>query len=397
MKRFVKILITAQAAMLLIAGCGAGNGTAAVTEDNNGAEISAEETEEKEEVQSESAEEIQDANDDTKEVTSSQTSASYDDPGSLPGYSYQGTEDYYAEINDYLVSHAKEEFGPELPDVFIPYSIIVQTDEKDPEDIIAYGIYSVDGYDLLNTTLENTTGSMSYGAFHLKKNDDGTFEVKKADLALVDEDAIDLFAPVEGLYDKVIAVPDEEIENAREESIAEYVNANGLNITQWQDYSHDPVAVKGAPDTPEEAQFYVYDSPLGYQITYDLREFSLMPSEDEDMYGKIRESDNATLMVIKKAEEKDADAAINAVMSDFEGGNSETVDDTIGGISCRRAEHDEKLDDGRIFRYVCYAVPANDGVITLLLETTVEDSGAGMSTEELEKAFNGMLSTFSAS
>ncbi len=393
MKRFFKVVAVVQAALLILAGCGAGGGTEAATEDSSEANVAEEAVTEEATVEPQEPETEAEADTEDSDLAEFDM-LEYEDPSSLPPYTYQGTEDYLDVISAYLIDYARKDLGMDTANVIIPYGIIVQTDDKDPEDTIAYGIYSIDGYDLYNTTLENTTGSMSYGAFHLKKKDDGTFEVKKADLALMDEDAIDLFAPVEGLYEKVIAVSDEKLLEARETAIAEYINTNGLNITQWQDFSHDPVSVLNAPETPDEAQHYTYKSPLGYQITYDLREFSLLPSETDDMYSKIKDENTATLMVIKKGEGKDADESISKVLSDFDGGNSEIVDDKIGGIACRRAEHDEKIEDGRIFRYVCYAVPAKDGVLTVLLEATVKDDASGMSAEELEKIFNGMLSTF---
>lgn len=394
MNRSIKILVAIQTAMLLFTGCGTGNSSGQVAEAGSEAEASEEVSEETSEGKSEGSSE--EASEDISEADEEITSLEYDDPGSLPKYTYQGTEDYMDVISDFLIKYESEINDTNLPDVLIPYGIIVQTDDADPDDIIAYGIYGIDGYDLLNTTLETATGSMTYGAIHLKKNDDGTYEVTSADLPLVDEESIELFAPVKGLYEKVIAVPDNEIEDTREEAIAGYVNSNGLNITQWQDYSHDPVLVLNATGTPEEAQFYCYESPLGYQITYDLREFSLLASDEDDMYGKVRDNDTSTLMVIKKSEEKDADAAIGAVMSDFdEGTGGEIKDAKIGDVTCRMAEYDEKLEDGRIFRYLCYAVPTDDEVLMVILETTCENEGSGMSAGELEDTFKNTLSTFS--
>ncbi len=395
--RAVKTLIAVTAMVLLCAGCGAENEAAAVPEPGDGGQAEpAAEVPSQEELPEEEEPSAEESGAETEEAISSQ--AAYEDPDSLPAYSYQGGEEYLDVISDYLVQYAKEGLTGDLPDVFIPFSIIVQTDDTNPEDIIAYGSYNIDGYDLYNTTLISHTGSRSFGAIHLKKNADGSCEVTDADLPLVEEECREVFAPVDGLYEKVMEVSDGKTDEARAEAIAEYVNTNGLNITQWQDYSHPPVPVLNAPETPEEAELYLYKSPQGYQLTYDLRELTLIASDYDDMFSKIEDPDvwSGTLMVVKKVQEEDADAAITAALADTDAGKVTGEDAVMGGsIPCRRAAYDNKLEDGRIFRYVCYAVPASDGMMTVLIETTYEKGVSELSTEELEKTFETVLSTFS--
>lgn len=316
----------------------------------------------------------------------------YDDPNNLPTYSYQGTEPYMDVICDYLVESERGNFSD--AGVFIPFGLIVEVDDSDPKNIIAYGAFDIEGFDLYNTTLISTCASYGSGAIYLETNDDGTYTVTDSDIPLMEEECREVFAPVKGLYEKVTAASDREIPGIREQAIADYINTNGLNITQWQDFGHLPVPVLNAPPTPEEAQFYHYVSKFGYEITYDLRALSLLASDEDDMYGTVEETWTGTLMVIEKQEESDADAAIAAALSDAGAGQLESTAATVNGIECRRAVYDEQLDDGRIFRYICYAVPAGDQMFTIRLDTTWEAGVSEMTADDLDQVFESTLATF---
>ncbi|MCR5301552.1 MAG: hypothetical protein K6E49_03830 [Lachnospiraceae bacterium] len=322
----------------------------------------------------------------------------YEDPKSLPEYTYQGDEKYMDVICKYMVDYEKQFTDNGQVKVYIPFNIIVETDESDPDDILVYGSYNVDGFRLLNTTLFTESGSRSFGTFHLKTVADGKYEVTDAELPLVEEECEELFAPIDGLYKKISETYDKEADKARADSIAQYVSANSLNITQWQDFGHKPVAVEGAAPTSDADNIYHYDSPLGYSIDFDLRDVSLNASDD-DMFSKIEDIDTGTLMVIKSYTESDPDKAVNTALSDADTDMNVSditlADFEIGdGIKCRRGDSDVPLDDGRIFRYVCLATPASNGTITLVLTTTIEKDAPGLSADELVEAFNGMLSSF---
>ena len=372
MKKQIKMLMAASTMAILMAGCGGGQSPAA-----------------------ESVEEAVDTDAAAEDAPPAADELSaYEDPSSLPAYSYTGPEEYMDVISDYMI----ETNADDQSDVQIPFGIIVEKDETDPENITIYGSFNIDGYELRNTTLVASGGSRGSGAFHLKKADDGSVSVVDAELPEVDEDYPAVFAPVDGLYDRIVALSDEEISEARAEAIAGYVNTNGLNITQWQDYGWEPVPVANAPETPEEAQLYDYQSPLGYQMTYDLREFSLNASDGEDMFGKVEQDFTGTLMVVRKSESEEMDAALQAEAANANADDIAIEDAVIGDqLSCRRAEWNDELEDGRIFRYIGYAVPESDGILSILLETTYEEGGSEMSMSDLEDAFSDMVSSFSLS
>lgn len=403
MKKITGIIIAAQTAAIIMTGC------AANAPQEEFAPPSAEETAILDKTETEAVEAPQETEPVTEAAESTEaseaaepaeteapdTEASDADTVILPDYKYNGTDEYMGVICDYLIAEEKAR-AVEPNGVYIPFGLIVQTDDTDPEDIIAYGTFNMDGYDLMNTTLFEKTGWRNYGAIHLRKNDDGTLEVTSADLPEIEEESKKVFDPVKGLYEKVIKEADSKLDGLHEEAVADYVNSNGLNITQWQEYGRAPKPVKGAPETREEDQFYKYASPLGYEITFDLREFDLSSDDEGDTFGAVEPDDKwtGTLMVVKKIVGDDTDAAIAKALSTTDATGIKGSDATVGnGIACKRAEYDEKLDDGRIFRYVCYAIPTDGNVLTVLIETTVEKGVSELSVEELEKKFDGTLQT----
>lgn len=379
MKKYKYMFLPALIVSLLLAGCGAKQPAQDAPVESAGTEVATEPA----------------SGEDDKEVVATDNSdTKYEDINSIPAYKYTGDKKYMDAISDYLVKNEIEISGDSHAKLYIPYGLIAETDESDPSKIIAYGVFGIDGYDLLNTTLFSVQASVTAGSVTLKTLDDGSFEVTGSDLPYTEEESEEVFKPVKGLYEKITKLYDEPLRKEREDAIAGYVNSNDLYITQFQDYGHLPVQINGAKETPEDAQFYDFKSKLGYSMTYDLRRYSVM-SSDDDLYGKVEDEWTGTLMVVDKYDTKDADEAIAKSLEFSNAGKLESSDATIGdGIACKRAAYDETIEDGRIFRYVVYAVPVDDGALTVKIETTVEKGVSEMTVEELEEEFKSMLATF---
>ena len=321
----------------------------------------------------------------------------YDDPKSLPLYKYQGDDKYLGVISDYMIAEAMEMNGENAADVYIPYSIVAHTDDRNPDDILVYGSFNRCGYNLLNSTLVAESGSWDAGIFHLKKTGDGDYEVTGADLPMTEQDSIKLFDPLPGLYDKLMATLDETGDELRQEEIAKYINTNGLYITQWQEYGYAPKPVLNAPPTPEEENFYTHTSQMGYSLTYDLRKFSYRGDATGESYLKIEPDATwtGTSMNVNSFDTEDAGEAIAEALSFTDAKTFDISDSVIGdNISCKRAVYDEDISDGRIFRYICYAVPAGDKTIAIYLRTDVQEGVSELTVEELEKTFEETLKTF---
>lgn len=386
-KRMIPAAALVSAAMIFT-GCGAQTGETAQPAETAATEASSVATEQQAEAavtESETA----------AEETETQTmTMAYEDPANLPVYTYQGTEEYLDVISDYMVKEYAKNFG-DGADVFIPYSFIVEKDETDPSNILVYGEYDIDGYELRNTTLVSSCGARNRGVFHLKKDDNGTVTITEAELPETDNESMKLFEPVKNAYAKLTALTDEDITACRATAIAEYVNTNGLNILQWQDYGKSPVAILNAPETPEEDQFYAYESPLGYGIAYDLRAFTLHASPESDLYGKVEEDYTGTFMDVKKVTSIDPVTALNNEISEKGASDVTVTDASIGdGVACSQAEWEEKLDDGRSFLYMGYAVPDGEDTLVLMMEITCEEGADENTAVELGQLFASTLATF---
>lgn len=396
MKKIVTLLVGAVVATALTA-C-----TGNITVNNKSADDGQTATEET--VKDEDAVDVEEAQpedaqaaEETEPADEAVDESPYDDPKSLPLYKYQGDDEYLGVISDYMIAEAMEMNGENAADVYIPYSIVAHTDDRNPDDILVYGSFNRCGYNLLNSTLVAVSGSWDAGIFHLKKTGDGDYEVTGADLPMTEQESIKLFDPLPGLYDKLMATFDETGDELRQEEIAKYINTNGLYITQWQEYGYAPKPVLNAPPTPEEENFYTHTSQMGYSLTYDLRKFSYRGDATGESYLKIEPDATwtGTSMNVNSFDTEDAGEAITEALSFTDAESFDISDSVIGdNISCKRAVYDEDISDGRIFRYICYAVPAGDKTITIYLYTAVQEGVSELTVEELEKTFEETLKTF---
>ncbi len=162
--------------------------------------------------------------------------------GSLPAYEYPGPELFYYVLYKYMT----DEFAGQYPQaqVSIPCPVIIEEDFSDKSDIKVYGNFWIFNYDQKGDILENTSGGSYPGCIHVKSTDGGGFEVVSMDIVAdgsdFDESARKIFGDH---YDKFMKEgQDEKLrEQTRAQIIANYVAANNLNITAYQDYGWDPV------------------------------------------------------------------------------------------------------------------------------------------------------------
>ncbi len=326
--------------------------------------------------------------------TEETASAEYEDPSGLPTYTYTGTEDYLDVISEYMVTEYAKKY-PEQVSVFIPYSIVVETDDSNPDDILVYGEYALYGYDLRNTTLIRICGARNGGIFHLQKADDGTVTVVKAELPETDDETEKLFSSARNAYDKIKSLTDEDFTEARATAIAEYVNTNGLHIDQWQDALQPPVVVLNAPEPKETDEFYTFESPKGYSLTYDLREILL--DEKMDIYGKIDEDNpnTGTFLVVEKWTSADPETVLKDEMKKFNVTDAEITDATIGNdLACITTQFQLDQDNGESYYYIGYAIPMGDDTLCVWLETIYQEGVNEMTMDDLAQLFAPMLKSF---
>ena len=171
------------------------------------------------------------------------TENSSEQESELPAYEYPGPELFYTVLYDYMV----EELGQQYPEtgVKIPCPIIIKEDESDKEDIKVYGNFCIYGYNLKDDILECENGGSYPGCIHLKFTEEG-YEVTGMDVVAdgsdFDESAKEIFGEYYDEFMKVNSDSDSRDE-IRAQIISNYVYANNLSITAFQDYGWDPVTL----------------------------------------------------------------------------------------------------------------------------------------------------------
>ncbi len=159
-------------------------------------------------------------------------------------YSYPGDDKLLGAIQNYMATEYSDYYSP--ADVVIPYSRILDVDSTDENDIKAYGSFWTMTYNLDGETLVNDAGGHYPGCIHLKKEGEDSYTVISFDVvedgSNYEESAKKIFGD---LYDSFTEMQsdDEGNKEARREFIYDYVSANNIPVTQYQDYGWDPVSI----------------------------------------------------------------------------------------------------------------------------------------------------------
>ena len=161
--------------------------------------------------------------------------------GSLPAYEYPGPELFYSVLYQYLIDECASQY--DKADVSIPCPIIVKEDDSDRSDIKVYGNFWIFNYNNKDGILECASGGSYPGCIHVKTTDEG-YEVTSMEVTEdgsgFDKSAKKIFKEN---YDAFMKDGEDEKlrEKTRAQIIANYVAANDLDITAYQDTGWDPV------------------------------------------------------------------------------------------------------------------------------------------------------------
>lgn len=163
----------------------------------------------------------------------------------LPPYEYPGPEVFYSVLYQYLIDEYAGQY--EAADVTIPCPYIIAMDESDHEDIRVWGDFWLFNYNLNGTTLETVSGGSYPGCMHLSFVDDERgYIVTEMELAGDGSDFEPTAKKIFGdHYQELIdnGADTEGREATRAQIIANYVDVNELDITEYQDYGWDPVTL----------------------------------------------------------------------------------------------------------------------------------------------------------
>ncbi len=156
-------------------------------------------------------------------------------------YGYAGDDPVEVAVYKYMAEEVSKNF--EKADASIPTVSIVHVDNASPDEVLVYGDFWIDNYNISGNTLECVSGGNFPGVMHLGKDGDvyvvSSFD-RTADGAGFESSAKELFGEYYDEFMKVYSDSDSRDE-LRKATVAEYVKLNGLDVTQYQDYGWDPV------------------------------------------------------------------------------------------------------------------------------------------------------------
>lgn len=158
-------------------------------------------------------------------------------------YGYIGTDPVECAVYEYMADEISENYDVGDDEISVPAINIIATEEAEDGGTDVWGDFRVYNYEIDGETLVCTSGGSHPGKMHVVKDED-EYEVASfdavADGADYDPSAKEIFGDK---YDAFVKASSDEEAAAeiRTKILSDYVKANGLAVTQYQDYGWDPV------------------------------------------------------------------------------------------------------------------------------------------------------------
>jgi len=153
------------------------------------------------------------------------------------GPSVDANRQYETPILNYAVGEIAPQYAQS--DVTIPVVNILAVDSSQSNETLVWGSFWVFNYEFRGDTLFCVSGGDHSGLAHLQQAEDGSYFVKKLEVvedgAKFTKSAKKIFGKHYKSFMKIYS--DKNVrEKKRAETIRDYVKANGLSITKYQDY-----------------------------------------------------------------------------------------------------------------------------------------------------------------
>lgn len=400
-----KLAISAAACIFAFLAFGCGNpANVPVAETSSEAEQALEVTESSEDKTETSEDKTEAAKEESKEAAEESSPEAKRASGEendlptlpLPEYHYYGPEDWADNADSVCHFLIENSFGDEAADLNVCVPIVLKMDDSDPKDVKLWGEYMVYKYRLMKSSLIEEAGGSFGGVAHLDTTG-GSPLVKDFDF-LEDgagyDASVDKLFGKEGLKDAYLKACDER-DKYLAEALANYINRNGLYITQYQSNGWAPVPVLNAPPTRDEDQIVDHVSNLSYTAQYDMRQMSFFEIDDSDTFCSVDSEDwNNFMIEISKKDGSDMDSVIKEVrsVSDENEELERTEDVTFKDIEgCTVLMTKGPYDDGDKV-YVSYFVPGNDSILVIEITSDYSsDEKKQMATDSIIENFLGNM------
>ncbi|MBR3124694.1 MAG: hypothetical protein IKF42_04585 [Mogibacterium sp.] len=160
-------------------------------------------------------------------------------------YGYAGDDPVEAACYKYMA----EVIGPQYTEaeISIPTVNIVHEDMTPEDEVLVYGDFWVDNYNVEGDTLKAVSGGNHPGCMHVSKADNTVTAFDQvADGEGWEESAKEIFGDAFEDFQKVHSDSDAHNE-LRKITVSDYVNLNGLEVNYYQDEGWDPVELYHAP------------------------------------------------------------------------------------------------------------------------------------------------------
>lgn len=165
------------------------------------------------------------------------------------GYGYMGDDPVEGAVYEYMATVVPEQYEVEEGMVSIPVVKIINRVDNEDGSVDVYGVFEVYNYTVEGDTLVCQSGGSHPGKMHLVKDEDAQAEEYKVesfdqvgDGSEFEPTAKEIFGDKYDAFMKFYS--DDEAKAAlRTETIANYVQATGLEVTKYQDYGWDPVDI----------------------------------------------------------------------------------------------------------------------------------------------------------
>ena len=155
-------------------------------------------------------------------------------------YGYAGSDPVEAAVYKYLAEEVSKDYDD--AEVHIPTVNIVHIDFTPKDEILVYGDFWIENYNVEGDTLKCVSGGHYPGMMQVSKDYVVTDFKQAADGEDFDSSAKEIFGDYYDDFMKIYS--DSDLRNElRKVTVTDYVNLNGLSVTKYQDEGWDPVEI----------------------------------------------------------------------------------------------------------------------------------------------------------
>lgn len=155
-------------------------------------------------------------------------------------YGYGGSDPVEAAVYKFMAEEVSQNYSE--AEIHIPTVNIIHIDFTPEDEILVYGDFWIENYNVEGDTLKCVSGGHYPGMMQVSKDYVVTDFKQAADGEDFDSSAKEIFGDHYDDFMKIYS--DSDLRNElRKVTVTDYVNLNGLSVTKFQDEGWDPVEI----------------------------------------------------------------------------------------------------------------------------------------------------------